>query len=333
MIDSIPTISEKKPEVSLVIPLYNEEETIPFLVERLNKLMDSMKERVEVVLINDGSKDNTEQLIYAIALDDERYQVVSLSRNFGHQIAVSAGLEYANGTEAVMVLDGDLQDPPELLPEFYAKCKEGYDVVYAVRKKRKENFVKRIAYHGFYRMLRSMSSIEMPLDSGDFSLMSRRVVDLIKQMPEESRYVRGMRAWVGFKQIGLEYDRQARETGDSKYSFKQLFQLAYNGIFNFSEVPIKFITRLGILIIIISVLFTLYNLVLKLFLDVPMPQGFTALLFVISMFGGVQLISIGVIGEYIVRIFFQSKQRPLFVVKTNIQNKKVNEHIKLKHTK
>jgi glycosyltransferase involved in cell wall biosynthesis len=333
LIDSIPTISEKKPEVSLVIPLYNEEETIPFLVERLNKLMDSMKERVEVVLINDGSKDNTEQLIYAIALDDERYQVVSLSRNFGHQIAVSAGLEYANGTEAVMVLDGDLQDPPELLPEFYAKCKEGYDVVYAVRKKRKENFVKRIAYHGFYRMLRSMSSIEMPLDSGDFSLMSRRVVDLIKQMPEESRYVRGMRAWVGFKQIGLEYDRQARETGDSKYSFKQLFQLAYNGIFNFSEVPIKFITRLGILIIIISVLFTLYNLVLKLFFDVPMPQGFTALLFVISMFGGVQLISIGVIGEYIVRIFFQSKQRPLFVVKTNIQNKKVNEHIKLKHTK
>lgn len=312
-----------EPKISLVIPLFNEEAIIDQLVERLNALMDAAEMEIEVVLVNDGSRDRTEELIVALALSDSRYQVISLSRNFGHQAALTAGLQHARATDAVMILDGDLQDPPELLDTFYASYKEGYDVVYGVRKKRKEGLFKRIAYRAFYRMLKSMSLIDIPLDSGDFSLVSRRVVDLINAMPEESRFIRGMRAWTGFRQIGLEYERSARMAGDSKYSLRALIRLAYNGIFNFSEFPIKFITRLGLTAIVISLIYSVYALVMKIFYN-TVPEGFTALIFVISMFGGIQLFSIGIIGEYVTRIFFQSKQRPLYVVKTRIRNGKTD---------
>jgi dolichol-phosphate mannosyltransferase len=308
------------PIYSFVVPLYNESDSFSKLVERLNAIMKVVPFEMEAVLIDDGSKDQTPELMRVLALQDNQYQCVFLARNYGHQIALSAGLKHARGEKAVMVIDGDLQDPPELFADFLAEFDKGYDVVYAVRKKRKEGMVKKTFYSLFYHVLKSISYIDLPIDSGDFSLISRRVVDVINQMPEESRFIRGMRAWVGFKQTGLEYERQERYAGTPKYDFKMLFRLAYNGIFNFSEFPVKFISVLGMLSVSISILYFFVSLYLKMKgHNVP---GFTGLLFTIILFGGVQLISIGVLGEYLLRIFFQSKQRPLFVIKEIILDKK-----------
>lgn len=308
------------PEISIVIPLFNEEEVFNKLIERIDNVLLSLKVKAEVVLIDDGSRDLTASLIKSKCLSDERYQGILLSRNHGHQLALSAGLNYARGTKAIMVMDGDLQDPPELINEFYDKHLEGYDVVYAIRRKRKEGIIKRFAYWTYYRLQRSVSNFEIPIDSGDFGLISRRVVDQLVAMPEQSRYLRGMRSWIGFKQIGIEYVRDSRMAGASNYSMKQLMSLAFNGIFNFSEFPIKFITRLGILTILISLVYLIYNIYRKFFIgDVPI--GFTALIMAIVLFSGVQLISIGIIGEYVVRIFFQVKNRPLYIVSEIILDK------------
>lgn len=304
-------------EVSIVVPLYNESKTLPFLVERLNKLEEKSDLSVEFVLIDDGSKDNTAELMQVLALSDKRYHCVFLSRNYGHQIALTSGLNVVRAKNAVMIIDGDLQDPPELLTDFYEYYKKGYDVVYAVRKKRKENVLKRISYFLFYRILKSISYIEIPLDSGDFSLISRRVVDILQKMPEESRFIRGMRTWIGFKQIGIEYERNERIAGESKYTFKMLFRLAYNGVFNFSEFPIKFITNLGFISISLSLIYLIVTITKKIVFG-TVPEGFTALLFTIILFSGVQLLSLGVIGEYVLRIFFQVKGRPLYVLKDEI---------------
>jgi polyisoprenyl-phosphate glycosyltransferase len=308
------------PQISIIAPLFNEKETFPFLVERLNKLMDASPLSIEVLLVDDGSKDNTPELMAALALSDHRYHCVFLSRNHGHQMALTTGLAKALGTEGVMVIDGDLQDPPEMLTEFYPYFSKGYDVVYAVRKKRKESWLKRQAYSLFYRFLKSISYIDIPLDSGDFSLISRRVVDIMNKMPEESRYLRGMRTWVGFKQIGVEYERDGRAAGDSKYSLSLLFKLAFDGIFNFSEAPIKLVTNLGIGTFVIASIYLIVNILLKFLMPGYVPQGFTATLFVIILFAGVQLIALGIIGEYVLRIFFQVKGRPMYLVKTEIKN-------------
>jgi dolichol-phosphate mannosyltransferase len=305
------------PQVSFVIPVYNEESNLPMLVDRIVKIMDQSPIALEAVLVDDGSRDNSRTMLQQIALSDPRFHVVLLSRNHGHQLALTAGLSVARGTEGVFVLDGDLQDPPELLTSFYAKFQEGYDVVYAVREKRKEVFYKRFAYFIFYRILKKIANIDIPLDSGDFSFMSRRVVDVLNKMPEESRFIRGMRTWIGFKQIGIAYDRQERASGDSKYSFSKLVQLALNGIYNFSEFPIKFVTSLGGFAIISSVIYLISVIVKKMFFD-QVIEGFTALLFVIILFGGIQLMAIGVLGEYILRIFFQSKSRPNFIIEKEI---------------
>jgi glycosyltransferase involved in cell wall biosynthesis len=310
------------PQISIVAPLYNESASLPRLVERLNAVMDASPLRIEVVLIDDGSRDNTAELLQALALSDDRYCGVFLSRNHGHQLALTAGLAAAAGTEAVFIIDGDLQDPPELLSTFYERYQEGYDVVYAVRRKRKEGVLKRAGYFLFYRLLKSISYIDIPLDSGDFSLVSRRVVDVLNQMPEESRYLRGMRTWIGFRQIGVEYERDERVAGESKYSFKQLFRLAYNGIFNFSEYPIKFLTQLGSTAILAALMYFVYNVVKKFVLGQDVPQGFTALLFTITLFGGINLVGLGIIGEYVLRVFFQAKGRPLFIVKSRIRNRR-----------
>ncbi len=310
------------PQISIVAPLYNESESFPHLVERLNKVMDSSELTIEVVLIDDGSKDDTALKMKQLALTDTRYHCVFLARNHGHQLALTAGLAKARGSEALMIIDGDLQDPPELLPDFYACLKEGYDVVYAVRKKRKENVIKRAGYFIFYRILKSISYIEMPLDSGDFSLISRRVADVMNQMPEESRYLRGMRTWIGFKQIGFEYERDERIAGESKYSFKQLLGLAYNGIFNFSEFPIKFMSQMGFTAIGIALIYFITVVIKKIFFA-EVIEGFTSLLFVVILFSGVQLIALGIIGEYVLRIFFQSKGRPLFIIKEEIVEGKI----------
>lgn len=310
------------PLVSFVVPLYNESDSFSRLVERLNSVLAELPYSAEVVLIDDGSTDNTPELMHQLALLNENYHCVFLARNYGHQVALSAGLAAAKCTEAAMVIDGDLQDPPELITQFYSYYKQGYDVVYGIRKKRKENYTKKIAYHLFYRLLKSISYINLPLDTGDFSLISRRIINVLNKMPEESRYIRGMRSWIGFKQIGVEYERESRFAGKSKYSFKMLFSLAYNGIFNFSKLPIKFITYMGLFSIVIATAYLLQTLYRK-FVQPDFPVGFTGLLFAIILFGGVQLLSIGVIGEYVLRIFFQVKGRPLYVVKQEIVNKEI----------
>lgn len=313
-----------KPEISIVIPLYNEQDVFEELISRLLKLMDSFEKKIEVILVDDGSSDRTAELMRNLALTDNRFQSVILSRNFGHQIALSAGMQQISATDAVFIIDADLQDPPELLQQFYQYYEEGYDVVYAVRKNRKEGFIKKLAYASFYRLMDKISYVRIPLDTGDFSLISARMAKLLNEMPEESRYLRGMRSWLGFRQIGVEYDRAERISGESKYSVKKLFQLAFNGIFNFSEFPIKLITNLGILTILSSLGYLAYVLAKKLLYG-NVPEGFTGLLFVLVLFGGIQMLSLGLIGEYVLRIFFQVKQRPLFVIREKIKNQEVEE--------
>ncbi|ODS78352.1 MAG: glycosyl transferase, partial [Cytophagaceae bacterium SCN 52-12] len=283
----------KNPQISIVAPLYNESETFPHLVERLNRLMDNSPFSIEVVLIDDGSRDGTPDMMRQVALADKRYHCIFLSRNHGHQLALSAGMSAALGSEALFIIDGDLQDPPELLPEFYGLLKQGNDVVYAVRQKRKEGFIKKTGYYLFYRLLKSISYIDIPLDSGDFALVSRRVIDIMNKMPEESRYLRGIRSWIGFRQVGYPYERDERAAGESKYSFKQLFRLAYNGIFNFSEFPIKFMTNIGGISILIALIYFIIVLIKKIFFT-QVIEGFTSLLFVIILFSGVQLFALGV---------------------------------------
>jgi polyisoprenyl-phosphate glycosyltransferase len=314
----------QNPQISIVAPLYNESETFPHLVKRLNDLMDNSPLAIEVILIDDGSRDNTAQLMQQLALSDDRYHCVFLARNHGHQLALTAGMSQVRGSEGIMVIDGDLQDPPELLPDFYAKLKEGYDVVYAVRKKRKEGLIKKAGYFLFYRLLKAISYIDIPLDSGDFSLISRRVADILNKMPEESRYIRGMRSWIGFKQIGVEYERDERIAGEAKYNFKMLFRLAYNGIFNFSEFPITFVTRMGVATLALGLIYFGITLFKKIVYG-SVPEGFTALLFAVILFGGIQLIALGLIGEYVLRIFFQSKGRPLFIIKDIIKDQEFSQ--------
>lgn len=308
-------------DISIIVPLFNEEKVFHLLIKEIDRVIEIDNSiRFEVILVDDGSSDNTKALMTELALNKSNYIALSLSRNFGHQIAVSAGLSYSSCTKACFIIDGDLQDPPELVYRFYEKMQEGFDVVYGVRKKRKEVFYKKILYKLFYLFLTSIAEVKLPLDSGDYSLISKRVKDAIINMPEESRYLRGMRAWIGFKQYAFEYERQKREAGESKYSFKMLFQLAYNGIFNFSSFPIKFITNSGILILFLSVLYLIYTFIKKVYFG-SVPSGFMSLAALIIMFGSIQMISIGIIGEYIIRIFYQSKSRPLFVVDFIIKNK------------
>ena len=306
-------------DISIIVPLYNEEDVFETLIQRLTQVIDTAKFQCEVVLINDGSTDKTAELINLTCRKDNRFSGVLLSRNHGHQLAVSAGLSYSRGKKGAMIIDGDLQDPPELINEFYNLLIDGYDVIYAIRKNRKESFFKKLAYSVYYRLQKKISSFNIPIDSGDFSMLSRRVVDTIVSMPEQSRYLRGMRAWVGYKQIGFEYDRDERYAGETKYSWSKLFELAFNGIFNFSDFPVKIITRLGFFTVLFSLIYFLYNIYRKLYYN-DVPQGFTATILAIILFSGVQMISLGLIGEYVLRIYNQVRNRPLFVVDKIIQD-------------
>ena len=312
------------PKFSFVIPLYNESEIFTKLIFRLNDLVEKISEPCEIVLIDDGSKDITPILMEELAYLNNNYHCIFLFRNFGHQFALSAGLEFALG-DYIMVLDGDLQDPPELFFEFYKKLSEGYDVVYGIRKKRKEGLFKRMSYYLFYRILKSISDYTIPLDSGDFAIMKRNVAKIIVKMPEQSRYLRGIRSWVGFKQTGIEYYREGRGAGDSKYSVRQLFKLGSDGVFNFSNFPIKLFTFIGGFCMLSSIIYFLYTIYRKIFYK-DVPVGFSALLFVIILFGGIQLLSIGVIGEYVQRIFSQVKNRPLFIISKRVVNGKEVEN-------
>ena len=316
----------EKPVISILIPLYNEKEVFPVLTNRLNAVMEQNKNyAIEIVLVDDGSTDGTANLIRMLAYADPRYQGVFLSRNFGHQLALTAGLPCCNAANAIFIIDGDLQDPPELLPQFYTKMLEGYDVVYAVRKNRKENYFKKVTYYLFYRIFNAITKIKMPLDSGDFSLISRRVANILCKMPEESRFIRGMRSWVGFSQTGIEYERDSRTKGKSKYSFRALLRLAYSGIFNFSEFPVKFIKRIGYVAIVVAMGYLFYNMYAKFIMHAAIPQGYTSLLFILIFFSGLQFVSIGLLGEYVLRVFFQVKNRPLFIIKERIENQEARE--------
>jgi glycosyltransferase involved in cell wall biosynthesis len=306
-------------DISIVVPLYNEEAVFDKLIQRLTQVINATDFSCEVVLVDDGSIDNTAMLMEAICKKDSRFTGVILSRNYGHQLAVSAGLANSRGKKGVMIIDGDLQDPPELVNEFYKLLMSGNDVIYAIRKNRKEGFFKKLAYKGYYRLQKKISNFNIPIDSGDFSMLSRRVVDTMVNMPEQSRYLRGMRAWVGFKQIGFEYDRDERQAGETKYSWTKLFELAFNGIFNFSDFPVKIITRLGFITVVFSLLYFAYNVYQKIYYD-NVPKGFTATILAIILFSGVQMISLGLIGEYVLRIYNQVRNRPLFVTDKIIQD-------------
>jgi dolichol-phosphate mannosyltransferase len=300
------------PELSVVVPLYNEEENIPELYRRLSSALGKLGVDYQLVFVNDGSRDRTPTLLAELHAADRRVAVVHLSRNFGHQAAVSAGLAHAQG-QAVVVMDGDLQDPPEVLGAFLDKWREGFDVVYAVRQNRKEGILKRAGYWLFYRLLRAISDLDIPLDSGDFCLMDHKVVEVLNHLPERMRFVRGLRTFVGFRQSGLCYDRAARNAGRPKYSFRALLQLAADGLFSFSSYPLRLATYCGCASIALSIALAIWALADAL-VSHTAPRGWASTLIVVLFMGAIQLLSLGVIGEYLRRIFIEAKQRPPFIV-------------------
>lgn len=301
------------PELSVVIPVYNEQENIPELTSRLSTTLSGSGTTFEVILVNDGSTDRSLAMLESAARADNRFVVVDLSRNFGHQVAISAGLECSRG-RAVIIMDGDLQDPPEVLPAFVERWREGYDVVYAIRQQRKENIFKRIAYAAFYRILQWIAHVNMPLDSGDFCLMDRRVVDLLVRMPERNRFLRGIRSWLGFRQVGLAYERHARAAGKPKYTLRKLIYLAADGLLSFSYMPLRLISVMGMGVSVFSLALAVYYFMKKLLFALD-PPGFATLIVAVFFLAGVQLITIGVMAEYVGRISDEVKRRPVFVVR------------------
>jgi polyisoprenyl-phosphate glycosyltransferase len=314
----IQTKQVPKIELSVVVPVFNEEENLPVLYERLCSVLAKESGEHELIFVNDGSRDNSSLILQDLAGKDARISVVELARNFGHQIAISAGLDFAHG-RAVIIMDADLQDPPEVLPQFIAKWHEGHDVVFAIREKRKEGWLKQVAYKIFYRLLHRVANIDIPLDAGDFCIMDRRVVDLLVHMPERNRFVRGIRTWVGFDQVGLAYERQARYAGRPKYSLTKLIYLALDGLVSFSFVPLRMISIMGFCISTLSILLAAFYAIKKLTLGLS-PPGFATTIVSIFFLAGAQLITLGVIGEYVGRIFEEVKQRPLYIVRRVIHH-------------
>jgi polyisoprenyl-phosphate glycosyltransferase len=299
--------------LSVAIPVHNEEIVLPELLQRLRNTLDKLPGGPhELVFVDDGSTDSTFEMLAAAARQDPRIFALSLSRNFGHQVAITAALDHVTG-DATVVMDGDLQDVPEQIPRFVERYGEGFDVVYAKRVRRKEPWPLRLCYYVFYRMMASLSDVRLPLDSGDFGLMSRRVVEQLRRMPEHHRYLRGMRSWVGFRQTSLEVERAERHSGKSKYSLTRLLKLAFDGIFAFSIVPIRVASLFGAFVIFLSFLYALYALYAKLFLH-ESPQGFTALIVALTFLSGIVIFFLGVIGEYVGRIYEEIKARPHYVI-------------------
>ncbi len=301
--------------ITVVVPCYNESAVLAALYRRLTAAAESWGEPFEIVLVDDGSDAETWVEIEKIYCRDPRWKALRFSRNFGHQTAVSAGLRYASG-DAVIVIDADLQDPPEEIGRLIAKWREGCDVVYAVRRKRKEGWWRRFCYAAFYRILAGMSDTPIPLDSGDFCLMDRKVVDLLNAMPEHKRFVRGLRAWVGFRQAGLEYEREARAAGQTQYTLGKLAQLAADGIFSSSTLPLRLATRLGLAVCLLALAATAFVLLEPLFGGQAM-SGIATLIAVLFL-GGVQLICLGIVGEYIGRIYEEVRARPLGIVRQSL---------------
>lgn len=301
-------------EISVVVPLYNEELNIDYLFERLLSVLSRLDMSYEIVCVNDGSKDNTIGCLIEHHHQNSRIKVVNLSRNYGKEIALSAGLDYANGN-AVIPIDADLQDPPELIAELVEKWHEGYDVVYATRRSRQgESWVKRFTANVFYRIIDGLSQVPIPRNTGDFRLLDRRVVDALKQMPERTRFMKGLFAWVGFKQTSVIYDRPSRYKGETKWNYWKLWNFAIDGITSFSFLPLKVWSYIGLLVAIPSFFYASFLVIRTLIYGIDFP-GYASIMVAVLFLGGVQLVSLGVLGEYLGRVYEEVKGRPLYLVR------------------
>jgi polyisoprenyl-phosphate glycosyltransferase len=302
-----------RPQYSLVLPIYNEEETIPELVRRLRDLMEQFDGEVEVILVDDGSRDSSYELMVAAREMDPRFKLLRLSRNFGHQVAVTAGLDVASG-DAVIVMDSDLQDPPEVALELAARWRDGYEVVYAVREERQgESRFKRATAAGFYRLFKRMSDVDVPLDVGDFRLVDRRALDAFRSMRESNRYVRGMFSWIGFRQVGVPFKRDERFAGETKYPLPKMIKFATDGIVSFSAYPLRLALKVGFVVSAFSFVLGIVFLVSRIAGLYSVP-GLASIAVFVAFLGGIQLLLLGIVGEYIARIHDEVKGRPLYLV-------------------
>jgi len=312
-------MTNEKVDYSIVIPVFNEEEVIEHTYERLKTVMESAEGKYELLFINDGSRDRSVEILLNLSERDKRIKIVDFSRNFGHQIAITAGMDYALG-DAIVIIDADLQDPPELILEMIQKWREGYDVVYAKRTARKgETFFKKQTASAFYRILRAMTEIEIPIDTGDFRLIDRKVCNQMKNIHEKNRFVRGLVSWVGFKQTAVEYERDERFAGETKYPLKRMLKLSLDGITSFSYKPLKLANYLGASLSVIGFVYMLIVLYQKLFTTTTV-TGWSSIIVIQLFFSGITLMMLGVIGEYIGRIYDEAKDRPLYIVRDIYQH-------------
>lgn len=307
-------------KISVVIPMYNEEEVANKSYTRIKEILENLKQyEYEIIFIDDGSKDTTLNILQEIAKENERVKVISFSRNFGHQAAVTAGIKEVTG-DAIVIIDADLQDPPELIPDMLKLWEEGNEVIYGKRKKRKgESAFKLVTAKMFYKTLNALSDVEIPKDTGDFRLIDRKIIDVVNDLPEHNKFLRGLFSWVGFKQVPYEYERQERIAGKTKYPLKKMVKLATDGIISFSTKPLKLVGGLGIITIIISIIILIYSLVSYAFRLNQLSPGWTSIMVAITLFSGVQLLSIWIMSEYIARIYDETKNRPEYII-----NKKIN---------
>ncbi len=303
------------PTLSVIVPVYNEHENLETLLARLVPVLErSAAGQFEIIFVDDGSRDGSGALLDRFHTLDPRVKAIHLSRNFGHQAALQAGLDCAAGA-AVVSMDADLQDPPEVIPDLVDAWRAGHEVVYAIRRRRKENVLKRASYAVFYRTLRRIADVDLPLDAGDFCLVDRRVADALVGMRERGRFLRGLRSWVGFSQTGVEYERAARHAGTPKYTLRKLARLALSGYIGFSSTPLRLATWFGFATASVGFAFAFWAIASKL-LDIPSPRGWVSLVAVILSVGGAQLVVLGVIGEYLGRVYEETRQRPLYLVRS-----------------
>ncbi|MBD3109288.1 glycosyltransferase family 2 protein [Bacillus sp. AGMB 02131] len=317
-----------KEKISVVVPMYFEEEVAEECYNRLKSVMLENNIDYEFVFVNDGSTDRTLPILQSFAAIDPAVKIINFARNFGHQTAVTAGIDYATG-DAIVIIDADLQDPPEIIPELIAKWKEGYDVVYAKRKKRVgETKFKLLTAKYFYKTLNYLSDIDIPKDTGDFRIIDAKVADVFRQMPERNRFVRGMFSWIGFNQTFIEYERDERFAGETKYPLKKMIKFASDGIIAFSSKPLKLVLLLGSVSVFISFALLIYALFVKIF-GFDVASGWTSIIVAITFFSGIQMISLGIVGQYIARIYDESKNRPIYVVSTTMNVEKKEAVAKL----